>query len=970
MVLTRSQTRLATLGQTPSVVASPRANTPRRHGIPRQRNGDVGEPERNGGANAVHAAVGRRVNRPVTRPVDFIKKCGQTRCLFCKTLNVETQFRGTNSAKMYKVTETNDTYDCHTGNVIYLITCKGCDIQYVGETYQELHHRFNEHRSRIRNFNKCSQTSLLVDHLNGPCKDNGFEVNIIEKIPGNGRDADGKIDNNTTHKRRLREAYWMKELRTVYPFGLNNRCEKNMDQRDKDDNVYSMFNKKKKKKNRRRRHRSEVVKYPAQLVYDQIINSNSTKEAICYIQSTVPQMKKTELQKLDDLLEQTDIDDRIKNIFNEIVMDKIKKKVIHQPKRKFGNPLKILYHNKAMDYINLPKILHNKQVEEKMPTGEDETPNVVYKYTPSIRGKIFNYRQTMENLDIQEWNTNEHLCDCEESIFKDQHHGHVITGDLKIIQNDKLRKLISKGPNFREKNSINFSVQRKEIEKGLNKYIESISSRKKILSKYWDEWKDKVMKCVDENINRIRKTKLKSWVRTRKVLQDNDAVTELERLHDKYVMVPIDKAANNVGFVCKKYYIEKILEELEGSTYERPQTTKMDVINRQVESSKEVKCVVPNEYKCLPYIHATIKMHKNPVKFRFIIASRKCATKIAAKKLTKILKLVLNTHFRYCEKIKWYTGVNRMWVSKGTADVLEQIEKINKRKKARNLSTFDFSTLYTKIDLEDLKDKLKWCIDKAFKGGTNQWIKVSKEAHFNNGKNGKDDELFSKEQVYKMLELVVDQAYFAVGDNVYRQCVGIPMGTDPGPFLANFYLYSYEFKYMEKLTKENYGVARRNFAHVKRFIDDLLGPNNDKHIENNWKEIYPPQMVLNKENENDSSASFLDLLIDKEGNEFKTKLFDKRDAYGFEIVCYPDLNGNIPPGPAYGVFKGQMLRIARNCSSFAPFQERVKNMIRILKGKNYDPQRLKTAALGCIRKYRDLFMKFSLPYAEIVNRIF
>ena len=814
MVITRSQARLATLGQTPGVAASPRANPPRRHCRPRQRNGDVREPERNGGAIAVHVAVGTNVDQPVTRPVQFIKKCGKGRCLMCKCLKVDTSFRSTNNGKMYRVTNTNEMYDCHSSNVVYLITCKGCSVQYVGETFQELHHRFNEHRSRIRNFNKSSSTTILVDHLNGPCKDAGFEVNIIEKLPGNGQDKEGRMDTNMSHKRREREAYWMKELRTVYPFGLNNRCEKNIDQRDDGDNVYRMFQKKKKNKGRRKRKRDDVAKYPAQVIYQEIINSRTASEAIRNIQSKIPQMKKTELHKLEELLERTEVDDRIRNVMDEIIFDKIRKTKPKKTMKNFGNPLKILYHNKAMEYINLPKILHNKEVEEKMPIEEEVVPSVIYRYTPTIRAKIFNYRKTTENLNIQEWLSCNHSCECQGSPFKDQHHGHIITGDLTIIQNGKLRKLISRGPNFRERNPINFSIQKKEVEKGLKKYIEMWSSKKNKSENYWDEWKNEVMKRVEDNIDKVRRTKLKSWVKTEKTLKDTEVAEELKSLQEKYVMVPIDKAANNVGFVCKNYYIQKIIEELNSPTYHNPGTGKDEIIREQIEKSKNVKCEVQEDHRCLPYIHATIKMHKNPVKFRFIIASRKCASKHVAKKLTKILKLVLNTHIRYCEKIRWYTGVNRMWISKGTADVLEHIDKINKKQKASSVSTFDFSTLYTKIDLQDLKEKLKWCIDKAFKGGTNQWIKVTNEAFFNNGKRAKDGELFSKEQVFEMLEMVIDQAYFAVGDSVYRQIIGIPMGTDPAPFIANLYLYSYEFKWMEKLTKENYGIARRNHGHV------------------------------------------------------------------------------------------------------------------------------------------------------------
>ena len=48
-----------------------------------------------------------------------------------------------------------------------------------------------------------------------------------------------------------------------------------------------------------------------------------------------------------------------------------------------------------------------------------------------------------------------------------------------------------------------------------------------------------------------------------------------------------------------------------------------------------------------------------------------------------------------------------MWVANSTGEILEDIEHINKKKNALSVDTFDFSTLYTKINLEDLKERIK-----------------------------------------------------------------------------------------------------------------------------------------------------------------------------------------------------------------------------------------------------------------------
>ena len=53
-------------------------------------------------------------------------------------------------------------------------------------------------------------------------------------------------------------------------------------------------------------------------------------------------------------------------------------------------------------------------------------------------------------------------------------------------------------------------------------------------------------------------------------------------------------------------------------------------------------------------------------------------------------------------------------------------------------------------------------------------------------------------------------------------------------------------------------------------------------------------MELNKENEDPCKVSFLNISIEVLYRKFTTELFDKRDAFHFNINCIPYLNSNIP----------------------------------------------------------------------------
>ena len=84
-------------------------------------------------------------------------------------------------------------------------------------------------------------------------------------------------------------------------------------------------------------------------------------------------------------------------------------------------------------------------------------------------------------------------------------------------------------------------------------------------------------------------------------------------------MVPIDKAANNVAFVCKRYYALVLLKELglvgsSTSTYSNiSQHTPDDIIKRHQEEMKSLFNIsVPDSMLSLPDIYWTPKLIKRP----------------------------------------------------------------------------------------------------------------------------------------------------------------------------------------------------------------------------------------------------------------------------------------------------------------------------------------------------------------------
>ena len=118
------------------------------------------------------------------------------------------------------------------------------------------------------------------------------------------------------------------------------------------------------------------------------------------------------------------------------------------------------------------------------------------------------------------------------------------------------------------------------------------------------------------------------------------------------------------------------------------------------------------------------KMHKNPIKARIIVAAPKCSIKPLSKAITSIFKLLITQIESYNKKLQFFSGVNTFWVISNNQPITNAINKLNNRQRAKSISTFDFSTLYTKIPHDKLLFVLNSLVDFCFKGGMSQFIAI------------------------------------------------------------------------------------------------------------------------------------------------------------------------------------------------------------------------------------------------------
>ena len=150
---------------------------------------------------------------------------------------------------------------------------------------------------------------------------------------------------------------------------------------------------------------------------------------------------------------------------------------------------------------------------------------------------------------------------------------------------------------------------------------------------------------ISNRINSLQRRKLRA---SPKIFENSHVKAYLKELHEKCLLVPADKAGNNIIFVCKQYYIQTLMEELElnsgstiNSTYEAQDVTADEVIQNHASALDDLLNIkLHQKEKKLPQLYWIPKLHKTPYKARFIAGSYSSTTTKLSKLITDCLKLV------------------------------------------------------------------------------------------------------------------------------------------------------------------------------------------------------------------------------------------------------------------------------------------------------------------------------------------
>ena len=137
----------------------------------------------------------------------------------------------------------------------------------------------------------------------------------------------------------------------------------------------------------------------------------------------------------------------------------------------------------------------------------------------------------------------------------------------------------------------------------------------------------------------------------------------IQEFHRKYVLVPTDKAANNVDVVCRLHYINTLKQELNGAKADEETSIdeKSVVYSHSNEISNKFAVDVKERQDRLPTMYWLPKLHKRLYKARFIANSSSCTTTELSKLLSSCLTAIKARVIKYCETVYKWSGKNMFW---------------------------------------------------------------------------------------------------------------------------------------------------------------------------------------------------------------------------------------------------------------------------------------------------------------------
>ena len=278
-----------------------------------------------------------------------------------------------------------------------------------------------------------------------------------------------------------------------------------------------------------------------------------------------------------------------------------------------------------------------------------------------------------------------------------------------------------------------------------------------------------------------------------------------------------------------------------------------------------------------------------------------------------------------------------MWIINNLLDVLRTLDE--KHLSLTKVSTWDFSTLYTSLPHAKLKLQLHDLLERVFTTKGKSFIATnSYHTFWTNDRKSRKYTYFTCRQLCFAVDFLIDNIYVRFGNSVFRQVIGIPMGTNSAPLLADLFLHTFEYDFMLKTMKADMSKAVKfstpfvTSTIYSASITTTLETLSVKFIRRSWNSRILPSVqqrcVIW------TQKSFMETAARLFTSACTTK--EKTSTSGLLIsLSWTATSLFFPCHSGYGVYISQLVRYARIRTAKADFMHRLRRLSSRLKQQGF-----------------------------------
>jgi len=640
-------------------------------------------------------------------------------------------------------------------------------------------------------------------------------------------------------------------------------------------------------------------------------------------------LSKMTTNKVRKLIKLTTANAPVQQQMRQVVREQLAKKKTEPSKR---TNLVVSWTSKKLNNVNIGQILRQNSTNWPLHNSWIQDTRISYKHN-TVAGSQFR-NHTTASLNIASCNIS---CDCHLVAEEYKVQGHVLTANTEVLlplidykhQQSMTDLITQEGSKFR------FSLRDLNclaaLRQDLDRFITTCAKKQGTILE--DDAKTKWTDAMYHNISWtfFEKTKSSS-------IGNLPIKTIMKRIHEKFVLAPADKAPQNTVIWCKKLYHDSIMDELNSPTFELCENrSPQDILTLHQEIARRYG---KQAHGALPYMYHVAKIHKleanserkpirpivgkspkntgsSEVYGKSGVNSLSDVNIQAAAMLNSIKDLLLladrKSKIKYC------------WFIKSPQ---EFIDRIGADKTIENMTTADFSSMFTGIPLDDLISELHAAIDLSV-GSLAELFQVTHdeatklvfrpdgkwaEASPNHPKSH-----WTTSTLKKAITDLINSSYILMNNQIFQQVIGIGMGHETSPPMADLYLHMKERKFIDKF-RSTYGdrvvaSARNNFQSYARYLDDLFFPEQDLSRPHDWFPTYLDygglQLKITHEGKN---VKFIGITTtvsprtNETGGDIQFTIFDKQRGFNFPVIRYPSWHTNCPSFVLSGCILGVLTR--------------------------------------------------------------